>query len=112
MQKVLNDLKETKVVRVTGSYADGTQTENSDIDFYVKEDRPYPVPKVTNIQKVIAVLKKHGIMWRSDFPGYIFTHLTAGNGCLPTQMEFSDFYKPREGRMKEVVISDVQFKTY
>lgn len=32
MQELLEELQQSKLVRVTGSYADGTQNSNSDID--------------------------------------------------------------------------------
>lgn len=114
METLLKDLADSKLVRITGSFADGTQNEDSDLDFKVKEDRnDYPVkPGEGNLDKVMAILDKHGIKYRSTRPGYIFTHKTPGNGYLARQMEFYDYFQHRKNRLKEVVIDGVAFKTW
>lgn len=110
MKELLKDLAATKLVRVTGSFADGTQTEESDIDLYLKEDHPERYGQ--NIKKIIEIFAKHGVAWRSTIPGYIFTHNTSGNGYLARQIEVSDTFKPRKNKLKEVEIEGVLFKTY
>ncbi len=111
LKPILEDLLATKVVKVTGSFADGTQTDESDIDFKVKED--HPEARIgTNIQKVMEVCERNGIKCRSTESGYIFTHRTSGNGHLSRQMEFSDRFIPRPNRLKEVEIEGVVFKTH
>ena len=110
MTEILQDLASTKLVRVTGSYADGSQTEESDIDFYVRPD--HPERQGQNIKRIIAVLAKHGVKWSSNLPGYVFTHRTSGNGGLAVQMEFGDVYKPRQKKLKSVEIEGVMFATY
>ena len=40
LKELLQELQETKVVKVTGSFASGEQHGESDIDFYVKPDHP------------------------------------------------------------------------
>ena len=113
LNPLLEDLAKTKLVRVSGSFADGTQTEESDIDFKVKEDHPELMRgEKTNIQKIMEVMEKHEVKLRSTRPGYIFTHLTSGNGHLPRQMEFYDYYDHRPNRLKEVEIEGVKFKTW
>ena len=45
-------MQQTKIVKVTGSFADGTNNENSDIDFWIKEDHPeHRFPEESNMQK-------------------------------------------------------------
>lgn len=114
MSELLKELRDTKLVKVTGSYADGTQNDNSDIDFYVKEDNPEYKrgDGPSNIQKIIAILGKHGVKWQSSVVGYISTHKTPGNGFLPTQLEFSDLFDHRPDRLPEVTIEGVTFKTH
>ena len=112
MEELFRELKDTHLLRITGSYADGTFNEDSDIDFFVKPDRPETDFENRNILKIITILKKHNIKLRSSMPGYIYTHRTTGNGHLPIQMEFSDLYKPRKNRKKDVEVYGVKFKTY
>lgn len=99
--ELLTELRDTKVIRVSGSYAKGEQGENSDIDFWVKEERPDS--KVRNITKVISVLEKHGIKCGSHFVDYIHTINT------DIQLEFA-LYFPRY-KNGEVNIMGVVFKT-
>lgn len=112
MKKLMQELKETNLVKVTGSYADGSFTGMSDIDFYVIPNHPDTKFGERNILKIIAILDKYGIKTRSSETGYIYTHKTPGNGYLPVQLEFSDLYKPRKKRLPEVEIFGVKFKTY
>lgn len=108
----LKELSESKLVRVTGSYADGTQNYDSDIDFYVKPDNPeYKCLGLKrNIDKIINILKKYNIKAESDMMGYLHTHKS--NNELPIQVEFSDLFSTRKNRLKEVEIMSVKFKTY
>lgn len=112
MKQLLQDLRNSKLVRVTGSYADGTHNENSDIDFYVKPDHPdwRMLGKERNIEKVKKILDKHGIKVQSHTTGYWFSHGLVNDISLP--LEFSDLFHPRPNRKKEVSIFDVTFKTY
>lgn len=115
LTQLMKELKATKVVRVTGSFADGSQTENSDIDFRINESKqdlygkdvlPRPIDKVKEI------CDKHGIVLGSSFIGSFHTHNQSGNGYLPISLEFSEYFKPRKGRMKEVELYGAKFKTY
>ena len=108
MREFFKELSETKLVRITGSFADCSFNENSDIDFYVKEDKLDS--RVRNFDKILLILKKYGIKWSSTFPGYIFTHKTPNT--LERQLEFSDLFKPRKNRLKEVELEGIVFKTY
>ncbi len=113
MKELLQELAQSNLVRITGSFADGTQTEESDIDFKVREDRPdLPRGQKRNIEKIMEIVERHGVKWRSTETGYIFTHRTSGNGYLPRQLEFSDRFEHRPNRLKEVEIEQVKFKTY
>ena len=95
---------------MTGSYADGSQTKSSDIDFYVKPDKPDTPYEQRNIQKIINILNKHGIKWNSTVTGYIFTHKSPNN--LHIQLEFSDLYDKRPDKKPNVTIEGYEFKTW
>jgi uridine kinase len=112
MKELLIKLEATKVVKVTGSFADGSQTDLSDIDFYVKPDHPdwKLLGKTRNIEKVKAVLDEFGIKMESNMTGYWYTHKSFNS--LNRQLEFSDLFQPRKGRLPEVIIEGVEFKTY
>lgn len=111
-KELLQELQQTKLLRITGSFADGTQHSNSDIDFRVKPDKPdyqfYGEDR--NILKIINILKKFNIKWESNCPGYIYTH--ESNNNLPIQIEFSDLFRPRKNKLKQVEIMGVKFKTF
>lgn len=102
----LEDLASTNVVKVTGSYAAGKQREDSDIDFYIKEDKPDTPKEKRNILKVIKVLRHYNALLDSHTVGYIWTT------NLPIQLEFSDLFTPRQDRLKSVEIKGIKFKTY
>lgn len=110
MKKLLQELSDSKLIRVTGSFADGTQKESSDIDFFVKRDNPEVDFCDRNIRKIIDILKRNNIKWESTCVGYIHTHNVDFSLNFP--IEFSDLYKPRKNRLKEVSIMGVKFKTY
>lgn len=111
-RELLKALKETEVVKVTGSFAVGKQNEESDIDFYVEEDEPeleFGVDQ-RNIDKVKEVLDAFGIHWSSTMVGYIHTQNCGNN--IPRQLEFSDLFLPRKNGMNEVEVHGVIFETY
>jgi len=110
MEKLLQKLADTKIVKVTGSFADNTQNENSDIDFYVLPDKPDTEFLHRRMLKIIKILNKHNIKWNSNFVGYISTINEDNN--LPIELEFSHNFKPRKNKLKEVKIMGVAFKTY
>jgi hypothetical protein len=93
--------------------ADGTNTEESDIDFYVEEDHPDMKANdpQRNAAKIIRVLEKHGIKWGSSFPGSIHTHNISGNGYLPVMLDFSDVFKKRRETEGEIELFGIKFKT-
>ena len=107
----LNELKDSKLIKVTGSFADKTNNINSDIDFYVKQDSPDTLYSDRNILKIINILNKYNIKFDSSVTGYIYTHKMYGN-CLPIEIEFSDLFYHRKNRLKEVEIFGVKFKTH
>lgn len=71
LQYILESIKD-KVI-VTGSYAYGTQTETSDIDFYVKEisdesiDLEAAYVEDTYINELIRFFESMGYSWTSCF---------------------------------------------
>lgn len=111
IRELLGELSETNLLRITGSFSDGTQKENSDIDFFVKPDKPDTAFTERNMLKIISILKKHGIKWNSTRVGYIST-IHSDNPYLPIELEFSDQFKPRKNKLKEVILFGVEFKTY
>lgn len=115
MKAFLKDLAATKVVSVTGSYADGTFTHESDIDFKVKESKQDIYGKdiaPRPIDKVKAVCDKHKVRLGSSFIGSYHSHNQSGNGYMPVLVEFSEYFKPRKGKKKEVELYGVTFETW
>ena len=110
MKELLKELSDTKLVRVTGSYADNTQTGFSDIDFYVKPNKPEQEYLERNMLKIIYILNKHNVKWASDVVGYIHTHNV--DFSLPISIEFSDLFKHRKDRLESVNIMGIEFLTY
>ena len=108
LKNLLITLQETKLVKVTGSYADGTQNEDSDIDFKLKDDNPETYGK--NIKKIIGVFAEFGVEWSSTEPGYIFTHKS--DTWLPIPIEVSDRFDKRPNKLKTVEILGVTFNTH
>lgn len=115
MKALLQELADSKLVRVTGSYADGTFSESSDIDFKIKESKtdiygkdvlPRPIDKVRKI------CEKHGISFGSSTVGALHTHNISGNGYLPIAIEFYEYFHHRPNRKKEVDILGVTFQTW
>ncbi len=112
MKRLLEDLQKSKIVKVTGSYADGTQNDFSDIDFYVKPDHPeceFRGDK-RNIVKIIDILNRYNIKWHSQAPLTISTIGCKNN--IEKELEFSELYKKRLNKLKEITIEGVNFKTY
>jgi len=100
MKKLLEELAKSKLVRITGSYADGTQTENSDIDFYVKPNKIDTSFTERNMLKIIKVLSDFRIKWNSTRTGYIST--IESNNDLLIELEFADCFRPRKNKLSEV----------
>jgi len=111
MKELLQDLADTGLVKITGSYADGTQTQDSDIDMHVKEDSPNTPMSSRNMLKIIDIFKKHNFLWSSSSIGYIST-IDSNNPGLGIEIEVSDLFEHRQNRLKEVIIHGVNFKTW
>uniref|UniRef100_A0A6M3IML5 Putative nucleotidyltransferases domain-containing protein n=1 Tax=viral metagenome TaxID=1070528 RepID=A0A6M3IML5_9ZZZZ len=109
-KEIIETLNKTGLLKITGSYADGTNTENSDIDFYVKPDEIDTPFTERNMLKIIKVLSDFHIKWNSTRVGYIST--IKSNNSLPIEMEFADCFFPRKNKLKEVEIEGVKFKTF
>lgn len=117
IKNILNDLK--KYVAVVGSVAEGTSTEYSDIDFYVKckseevidkeiEANNYSLEGIedTYIDLIIEVLEKHDIQWESLFVSYITTN------NLPIQLEFSSVFNIHDKKESKVSVFGIEFDSY
>ncbi|MFF5907836.1 nucleotidyltransferase domain-containing protein [Staphylococcus cohnii] len=114
---ILEELKD--YIIVVGSVAEGTATESSDIDFYVKskseeeldreiEMNNYSMDGIeeTYIDKVIGVLIKYKVDWVSEFVAYITTY------GLPVQLEFSPFFDITDKKKSKVNIYGISFDSY
>lgn len=110
-KKLLQDLAATGLVRVTGSYSVGTQTMASDIDFHVKQDRPDVENEDRNIRKIIKILEAHKLPWGSPFIGCVGVGY-GDDTWLPIDIEFSDLFVHRPGRLKTITLNGVKFKTW
>jgi len=97
LPEILKDI--SPYVIVTGSYAFGTQTAESDIDFYVKEKSDeerekeceergieWSETEETYIRELIDYFEKLGYAWSSCFPSSFAIDDT------PIPLEFSAFY--------------------
>ena len=110
-KKLLEELKNTGIVKITGSYADGTQTEYSDVDFYIFPDKPDTQFLERRMLKIIVILNKHNIQWNSTRCGYIST-IHSKNKGLPIELEFSDAFDKRKNKLNEVELFGINFKTH
>ena len=106
MKHLLNELKKTGLVKVTGSYAIGQENWRSDIDFYIKTDKPDVEVKDRNMAKIIKILNRFGIKWCSFHTGYIYTPNT-----IP-MLEFSNLFWKKKNTMKRVNILGIEFMTF
>jgi len=105
--KLLTELNNTNLLRITGSFADGTQRIGSDIDFYIKPDK-FDTPRdKRNILLIIAILEKYKIKLNSVCTGCLST--IGENNNIPVELEFSNFYNKRKNKLKEVVIYGITY---
>lgn len=106
-KKLLTELNATKVILLTGSYSDYTENSNSDLDFYVKPDRPES--KTRNIDKVHKILKRYNVEIANDtIVGYISTIGCHNN--LPLELEFSYYFDNKAKGNREVL--GINFKLH
>ena len=89
----------TDKVIVTGSYAEGTQTYSSDIDFYIKSKA-----EESYAEEIIRFLEDKNIEWGSIFLGTIHTEYT----LIP--LEFSDYYKVDLDNIFDIEVLGVKMK--
>ena len=111
MKKFLKELAQSNKVLIAGSFVRGEQTEDSDIDFFIKTPRHCIIygDRNENIDFIIALLKKHEINWNSTRTSYIST--IGSKNDLPIEMEFYDNFPRNKNRLLEVEIMGVKFKT-
>jgi predicted nucleotidyltransferase len=108
VRELVSILKEIKdYVIVTGSYAEGTQTEESDIDFYIK---PIPEDEVdleawrvidTYCEKLMKIFKDRGLKVGSVF----VTTFHCDETFIP--LEFSAYYNIDEKNIFPIEILGV-----
>lgn len=102
----LQELADSGVVRVVGSYADGTANTRghlSDLDLYVlQEDR--------GMKKVIEIFNRHGVPWDSVITGSISSPRNAEYMFLP--VECSYLFRCKRGRTFPIEICGVKFLAY
>ena len=110
MKNLIEELYKSKLVKVTGSYADGTQHNDSDIDFFVKEDKEFVEYEDRNIIKLISILNKFKIKWNSNLPNTIST--IGSKNDLEKELEFSNIYRKRKNKLKRVNIYGFEFMTH
>jgi predicted nucleotidyltransferase len=109
---IIEELYNTKLLRVTGSTADGTQNDASDIDFWVKPDKPDQHKKTRHFQVIVDIVEKHGLSWDSCICGHIKTRgAIIVNGHF-RRLEFSELFVHRKGRVAEVMLEGFPFKTW
>lgn len=110
LQKVLQELK--PYVIVVGSFAKGTNNEDSDIDLYIKR-RPqeeldqdwFGELEEHYIDKVIEVFERNGLSWDSLIVGYVHTN------DLPVQIEASSLFKiPKNAEIKTIDVFGVEME--
>ena len=115
IQEILQDI--APYVIVTGSYAEGTQTMWSDIDFYVldksdsERDRQAEEEGIewsdtdeTYIHDLILYFEDLGYTWDSCFP------LTFDIDEVYPRLEFSAFYMPDLNNIFEIEIRGVKLR--
>lgn len=99
-KKLIQELKDTGLLFISGSYARREERPDSDIDFGVKEDRRNrngDFCELKNIRKIIEVLNRNGVEWSSHFVDTIYTTNT------DIQLEFADIF-PRYRKGKREIM--------
>jgi predicted nucleotidyltransferase len=113
---LLRELSNSKLVKVTGSYARGNYHVGSDIDFVVKHAKikrdgtegPRP------ITSIIQILENHGVKWDSELVGHVFTPRNLEYMPIPIEFIEEGWLAPipKEEREEEVSIFGCSFKTW
>jgi hypothetical protein len=99
---IFRELRALGCLRVTGSYASGTQTEDSDIDFFVSGDL------AANMERIKAVFRKYYVQYDQRSPNTC----SCSAAPITTPCEFSDAFAPKAQRLDHVSIFGVRFETY
>lgn len=103
----LTALRDTKLLRVVGSYAKGTQNSGgylSDIDFHVLKDHE-------GMQRIIEVFNEHGVAWESVITGSINTPRNAEYMFVPIECSYI-FTGFKTRPVRDIKICGVDFKAY
>ncbi|MDG0841284.1 nucleotidyltransferase domain-containing protein [Staphylococcus equorum] len=116
IQKFLSEIKD--YVIVVGSVAEGTDNNESDIDFYVKTKSECEIDKEiesnnfsadnieeTYIDKIIKTLERYNIQWESLFVSYITTN------SLSIQLEFAPIFDIRGKEQSTVKIYGIELES-
>jgi hypothetical protein len=103
----LKALRDTKLLRVVGSYARGTQDTGgylSDIDFHILKGD-------VGMKKIIAVFNEHEVEWDSCFMGCISTPRNADYMLVPIECSYL-FTGFKTKPVHAVKIYGVEFQAY
>ena len=109
LRKVLREIE--PFVIVVGSYARGEETQNSDIDLYIRrrsakelEEDYLGELEEDYMPEIIRVLESNGVEWGSLVIGYVHTE------NLPLQLEFSGYFRiHKDTEVKKMNILGVYF---
>jgi hypothetical protein len=105
---LLKDFATFPTLRVTGSWADGTNHAGSDLDLKVRDSgfggKDY-------MKLAGELLQRHGLKLRSNQPGHLFV-VPQDTDWLPYQIEVSDRFNKRPNKLNAVLIEGIAFKTY
>jgi len=102
----LQDLAASKIVRVVGSYAKGTQNIKgtlSDLDLWVLRDRE-------GMDVVKSIFDAHGVEWDSEITGHVATPRDAQ--YMPIPVEASYLFRCKTGRTFPLSVYGVPFLAY
>ena len=104
IEEIIKELADSKLVKVTGSWADGTNHAASDIDLQVKDCNRDTKPE--HIERVAQIFRKHGLPVKSNQPGHIFTFVDG------KQIEAAYHFNKRPNKLPEVFVYGIKFKTH
>lgn len=96
----LKALRDTKLVRLVGSCADGRE---GDIDMFILKG-------AEGMEKIIEVFDEHGVKWESNTTGSIRS--PSDSKYMPTLIECSYLFGGYGYRLKKISIHSVEFKAY
>lgn len=99
----LQELADSNLVRVVGSYARGEAHKFSDLDLYVLKERK-------GMAKIIAIFDKHQVQWESIFIGCVGS--PRNSEYMPLPVECSYLFTYLKNRTTPIQIFGVTFLAY